>query len=400
MIRSRWIIGLGLGAILVGMASGLGPPESATAKMDTAKVADTIVNQSANIRVNDLVLIEGGVRDLKLLEDIAIDVRKLGAHPVITIRSDRLTRMMFSEVDPRFDAQEPTFALRLGEFVDAMITVAYEEKPDLLADVPAKRLTARQKAFQPIYEKMLERGVVQIHLGNGLYPTKTLAGQFDISYDELSKIFWDGVNVDYNRLQTLGAQVKSTLASGREVKITAPNGTDLTLSIAQRPIFVSNGVVNSEVRYARGPACQSWLPAGEVYLAPVPGTAEGTFIADTFFFEGKRIDGLKLVFIKGKLTSMTAKSDISFLKKRYEAAPPGRDVFAALDIGINPRVKTPAGSRFVSWMGAGTISVGFGGNTWAGGENEVPFDLFAHLAGGTLTVDGKPIVERGHLMQR
>ncbi len=393
------VLGVSLGAALVGVASGLAQRTPA-AIADTAKVADIIVNQSASIRPSELVWINGGTRDQQLLEDIAVEVRKLGAHPLITIESDRLTRKLFVEVPQRFDDQEPALDLRLAEIVDAVITVDYSQTLDLLADLPAERLTRRAKADQAVYKKMLERDVLHVHLGNGLYPTKVRARQFGISQDQLSTIFWNGVNADFDQLQAVGNRVKNVLTTGREVRITAPNGTDLTFQIRRRPVLVSDGVISSEDRYAGGAACQVWLPAGEVYVTPVPGTANGTFIAETFFFEGKLIERLKLQFKNGELTSMTAKGDITALKERYDAAPSGRDVFAALDIGINPNIKTPARSRLVTWMAAGTISVGIGGNTWAGGENDVPYGLFAHLTNGTLTVDGRKLIDQGKLLER
>ena len=171
----------------------------------------------------------------------------------------------------------------------------------------------------------------------------------------------------------------------------------MTVEIIGRPIFVSDGVVSSEDRYERGPAAQVWLPAGEVYLTPVPKTADGTFVAETFFYEGNRVDGLTLKFKKGKLTSMTADSDITALREAYNAAPSERDWFGAIDIGINPDVKTPQGSHMTTWFGSGTISVGVGSNTWAGGDNDVPFGIYGHLLNGTLTVDDTKIVENGRL---
>ena len=203
---------------------------------------------------------------------------------------------------------------------------------------------------------------------------------------------------DYDRLQVIGANVKEVLSKGKQLRITAPNGTDLTVEIAGQPVFVSDGVVSSEDRYARGPAAQIWLPAGEVYLTPVPKTAEGTFVAETFFYEGKRVDGLTLKFRKGKLTSMTADSDITALQKAYNAAPSERDWFGAIDIGLNPDVKLPSGSRVATWIGSGTISIGIGSNTWAGGDNEVPYGLYGHLFKGTLTVDINKMVDNGRLL--
>ena len=345
----RVVLGFGLGALLVGVTAGTGPQESATATVDTGQVAATIVNQTAGIRRGELVLIEGGTRDLKLLEDLAVQVRKLGAHPLIVIGSDRLDRRMFMDVDKRFDSQEPKFAAQLAETIDAMITVDYMQQQGNLADIPMKRRAERAKAFEKIGTMMRDRGVVQVHLGNDLYPTQALAEQFAIPYDKLAEIFWAGVNTYYDRLLVIGANVKDALSKGKRLRITAPNGTDLTVEITGRPIFVSDGVVSSEDRYERGPAAQVWLPAGEVYLTPVPKTAEGTFVAETFFYEGKRVDGLTLKFSKGKLTSMTADSDITALREAYNAAPSGRDWFGAIDIGINPDVKLPRGSRVATW---------------------------------------------------
>ncbi len=392
MNRRSKVVALSFLALL---PAGAGPPDPAV--RDTAAVADRIVNQSANVKYGEMVLIEGGTRDQQLLEDIAVEVRKLGAHPLIVIGSDRLTRRLLADVDERYDEQQPTFGLRLAEIIDARITVEHSQRPDLQSGIPAERIAARAKAGAAVDKRLMERGVVNVHLGNGLYPTEALSKEFGISYDDLTKLFWKGVNADYARIGDVGQRVAAALGAGKEVRITAPNGTDLTVNVAGRPVFVSDGVVSGEDRYAGGPSCQVWLPAGEVYLAPVPGTARGTFVADAFSYQGKRIEKLTLVFADGRLTSMTAASDIADLKERFEAAQEGRDLFGALDIGINESVAAPAGSRVATWRGAGTISVGIGGNTWAGGDNEVPYGLYAHLLSGTLSVDGKPVVEGGKL---
>jgi leucyl aminopeptidase (aminopeptidase T) len=359
--------------------------------------APNLVNKCANIRYNDLVMINGGTQDQQLLEEIAIEVRKLGAHPLITTESENLIRRMYADVPAKFDAQERTFGLKLAELIDAIITVDIGAAPDLLAQVPSQRLTEHTRAEEQVMQRILERGVVQVHLGNGLYPTKTLAQQFGIPQEQLSSIFWKGVNTDYDKLQQTGQRFQSVLATGRELRITAPNGTDLKVQITSRPVYVSDGVVSSEERYAGGPACQAWLPAGEVYVTPVPDTAEGTFVADTFYFQGKLIEGLTMKFSKGKMTGFTAKGDIKALQDRFNAAPPGRELFAAVDIGINPDVQVPANSKLVTWTAAGTVSVGVGNNVWAGGDNAVPFDFFAHLNGSTVTVDGTKIVDAGKL---
>jgi len=366
---------------------------------DYEALAQKLVNQCTGIREGDQVLIFGGARDVELLENLAVHVRKLGAFPLVTFGSDRMTRRMYTDVPTKYDSQTPEFDLKLANLITAQIGVEWNETQGLLADIPPERLAAVGKANQPVNELTLKRNVRQVSLGNGLYPTTERAKQFDISQEELSKIFWDGVNADYAKLQTTGEWVKTALAQGKEVHLTNPNGTDLKMRIEGRPVFVSDGVISADDMKRGGPACQVWLPAGEVYLAPVAGTAEGKVVVDRQFFQGKEILGLTLTFKAGQLTAMTAKSGIEPLKAAYEASGAGKESFAFIDIGINPNVRLAPGSRMVGWMPAGMITVGIGNNTWTGGENNVSFGLTNFLPGSTLKVDGKVLVVNGSLTE-
>jgi len=387
---------LALGLLAISMEGS--SPQKGTGT-DYEALAQKLVNQCASIREGDQVLIYGGVRDIELLENLAVHVRKLGAFPLVTFGSDRMTRRMYTDVPTKYDSQTPELDLKLANLITAQIGVDWNETQGLLADIPPERLAAVGKAFQPVSELTLKRNVRQVSLGNGLYPTTERARQFGISQEELSKIFWGGVNADYAKLQTTGEWVKTALAQGKEVHLTNPNGTDLKMRIEGRPVFVSDGVISADDMKRGGPACQVWLPAGEVYLAPVAGTAEGKVVVDRQFFQGKEIQGLTLTFKAGQLTAMTAKSGIEPLTAAYEASGAGRESFAFIDIGINPNVRLAPGSRMVGWMPAGMITVGIGNNTWTGGENNVSFGLINFLPGSTLKVDGKVLVVNGSLTE-
>jgi leucyl aminopeptidase (aminopeptidase T) len=209
---------------------------------------------------------------------------------------------------------------------------------------------------------------------------------------------YGGVDADYKALEATGEQVRQVLARGRELRITNPNGTDLRVGIAGRAITVNDGIISPDERKRGGAATSVWLPAGEVYLTPVPGTAAGTFVVDKFFFQGKPIEGLQLQFKAGKLTSMTAKNGLEPLQAAYNAAGPGKDLLGVIDFGINPSIKSPDRSPVHVWGKAGTVTISVGGNAWAGGDNQVSFGLPAHSPGSTVTVDGKPLVQAGALM--
>ena len=372
-------------------AGGAGEPAGKDA------LAEKLVNQCAAIKEGDAVLISGGAGNQELLENIAVQVRKQGGFPLLTFGSDRLTKRMLDDVPAKYDSQKPSLDLALAGIIDAIISVDYGEGEGLLAHVPAERMAARAKAAQPVMNAFLKRGVRQVNLGNGLYPTEALAKRFGVEKEQLSKIFWDGVNVDYSKLQATGDAVRSSIASGKEIHITTPNGTDLKARIEGRQIFVSDGVITPEKIKKGGPASQTWLPAGEVYLSAVPGTAEGKVVVPRQMFRGKTIESLTLTFKAGKLTSMSAKAGLEPLKALYDASGEGKDVFGIIDLGINPNVHLVPGSRMDAWMPAGMVTVAFGANDWAGGENSSSFSLSSFLPGSTVTVDGKTLVEKGSL---
>jgi len=216
--------------------------------------------------------------------------------------------------------------------------------------------------------------------------------------EELAEVYWSGVNIDYAKLESIGNSIQKKLAGGKEIHITNRNGTDLKVQIEAKPVSVSDGVISEHDVQQGGAACQVWLPAGEVYLVPVPGTAQGKIVVDKQFYLDKEIKGLELTFMDGKLSNMKAKSGLETLKARYDVSGEGKDEFAFIDVGVNPNVKIPKNSKMDAWMASGMIIVGLGNNTWAGGENESDFALPNFLPGSTLKVDGEVIVENGVLV--
>ena len=293
-------------------------------------LAQKLVTVCADIKEGEIVLVTGSVRDVELLENIAVHVRKVGAFPMISIGSDRLTRRMFTDVPEKYDAQKPELDAKLSDVINSIISVETGEAEGLLADISPERFAVRTKAYEEVTKMYLDRKVRSVNLGNGLYPTETLAKRFKVSKKNLTDIFWNGVNVDFKKLQANGEAVRKMLENGKQVRITTPAGTDLTIEIEGRPINISDGVI-SEEDFRKGPGNYDvWLPAGEVYLTPTSGTAEGKVVVEKYFSEGKVVEGLTLTLKAGKVISITAKSGFERMKKVYDASGEGKDEFAFL----------------------------------------------------------------------
>jgi leucyl aminopeptidase (aminopeptidase T) len=379
-------------------ATGAGSSmRAAAAPVNLDSLAMRIVTQSAGIGEGDIAVISGSTRDMEFLEDLAVQSQKLGAYAMITVGSDRLARRSYDDVPAKYDGQPPKLGLKLGAMADVYINVETGESDKVLDGVPAQRIAARTAADAPVNELVMSRGVRSVNVGNELYPTQERAMRYGMSMDSLSRLFWNGINVDYSQLQMTAERVRAALAAGQQVHLTNPNGTDLTLGIAKRPVFVSDGVISADDRKRGGAATAVWLPAGEAFLAPVRGTAEGKIVATQLFFEGNEIRNLTLTISKGKVTNMTAQSGLEPLKARYDAAGAGKDQFGVIDFGLNSSITVGSGSKLLTWVPAGMVSVVIGTNTWAGGDNRSNFGLSAFLPGSTVTIDGKPLVKDGQL---
>jgi aminopeptidase len=398
-MRAKWMFLL-LAPVLAAVLAAVltGSSSKKTKPIDYEDLARRLVNQCAAIREGDYVLVNGGVRDIELLEDIAVNVRKVGAYPILTVGSDRLTRRMYTDVPEKYDSTMARFDEKIYSVITAGILVDYNEAPDVLDGIPPERLATVSKVYEPLSQMLMKRGFRQVELGNTLYPSASKAKMYGLSLEQLTSIFWSGVDVDYRRLRETGEKAKAILKGGDVIRVTNPNGTDLKFGIKGRQVFVSDGAISANGEKQGATASLVWLPAGEVYVTPVPGSAEGTVVVDRQFFQGKEIRKLILKFVGGRLKSMTAESGLEPLKKYYDAQGSGKEIFALIDIGINPNVRLIKGSKMLSYVTAGMVSINIGGNDWAGGENTIAYGLTSFIPGSTLTLDGKTLVENGTLM--
>jgi aminopeptidase len=364
-------------------------PARSTAATDLEQLATRVITQSAAVKEGDVVLIGGRMADAELMENLAVAARKAGAFPLVTYSSDRLSKRLFFDVPAKYDSQSDALGLKLAEIADVTIEVSNATTENLFEGADPARVATRTQAFEPVQQAFARNNVRAVELGNGLYPASWRAKRMGLSEEALADLFWKGVNVDYTQLQ----------ARGEEVHVTHPNGTDLKFSVQGRPVLASDGVASEADLKRGGGALSQYLPAGEVYTTPVPGSGEGKLVQTRGYFRGKQIDDLTLTFSGGELTAMTGSGPgFAAFKAEYDAVDDKRKTaLAFLDFGINPNISLPADAGVGTWVPAGSVTLGTGSNVWAGGDNSVPYSLVVHLPGSTVTLDGKPVVEQGAL---
>ena len=106
---SRLDVAVALLALSVGAPFA---PAQATAA-DYKSAAQTIVDQCAEVKSGDRVLISGTPNCQAVLEEIAVNCRKAGAFPFINVASEQLQRRMVEEVPAKYDSQINDVDLKL-----------------------------------------------------------------------------------------------------------------------------------------------------------------------------------------------------------------------------------------------------------------------------------------------
>lgn len=81
------------------------------------------------------------------------------------------------------------------------------------------------------------------------------------------------ITADYSKVSSLCERMGALMDKASEARVTSGAGTDITMSIMGRLKGRDTGLL-------RKPGDFGNLPAGEVYVAPLEGTAEGTLVFD------------------------------------------------------------------------------------------------------------------------
>jgi leucyl aminopeptidase (aminopeptidase T) len=358
------------------------------------RIAEKIITQSARVRPGELVLLFGGDRDLRLLEDLAVATRRAGANPIIQYSTSRLIRRYYEELPPSQDTIPPD--TKLLSISDVVVGTDFIDG-SVVEGIDPKRLAARARADAPFREALTKWKGRFVQVGNGLYPTPGNAAEAGVSEAQLAALFRRGLDADYGELEQSATRIRDLLARGGEIRVTDPNGTDFTARLG-REVRTSDGVISdADLEQAKGIA-SVFLPAGEVYTIAERGSARGTLAMSQAWVQHAKVTGLRVAVADGRVTDFSARSGFAGLRTRYAAADQARSAVGVIDIGINPEVKQPAGSRILPWSQAGLVTITFGNDQWAGGDNTSDFSFAVQLAEATVTVDGVAVVEKGRLV--
>ncbi len=177
------------------------------------------------------------------------------------------------------------------------------------------------------------------------------------------------------------------LAGHKQVRIQG-EGTDLTLSIQDRVFINSDGKRN--------------FPSGEFFTGPVENSANGVVQFDIpSNYEGRTIEGIRLVFREGRVVEASARQGQDFLEQMLDLDA-GSRYLGEFAFGNNPRVdRSTKNTLFDEKMG-GTVHFALGASyPETGGENQsaLHWDMVCDLRkSGEVRVDDTLFLKDGKIL--
>ena len=197
-------------------------------------------------------------------------------------------------------------------------------------------------------------------------------------------VFLMGLDADYEAIEAHCEDVLAQVGDAEEIRVTTPQGTDITFTVGSREWYLDTGIVHEAGEMSN-------LPAGEVFIAPE--TADGTFVVDGTMRPHGKLDG-ELVSFEVEDGTVTDISDPDIREQVETAAEEvGQDAYnlAELGIGTNVAVTDLVGSVLLDEKAGGTVHIAVGDDHAIGGDTHAPIHLDGILTEPTVYADGEEV---------
>ncbi|WP_137283938.1 aminopeptidase [Halorussus salinisoli] len=199
------------------------------------------------------------------------------------------------------------------------------------------------------------------------------------------EVFTTGLDADYETIADHCDDVLAQVEDADEVRVTSPQGTDITFEPGDREWHDDTGIVHDAGDFSN-------LPAGEVFVSPED--ANGTYVVDgTMMPHGLLEEGQTLEFdVEGG--QVTRISDDEIRQSVEDAAEEVGDAaynLAELGIGTNVAVTELVGSVLLDEKAGGTVHIAIGDDAGIGGDTEAPIHFDGILREPTVYADGEVV---------
>jgi hypothetical protein len=353
-------------------------------------LARAVLDRHLGIRRGDSVIIETWSHALPWARSFVVEARRRWARPTLIVEDEgaffRSLELFGSRAVVRTPEPEVT-----GPAAARVYFGGPEAFPRLLG-LPAKDLeTLLNLPRSPRRQRGRRARPRGIRLAIGDV-TPTAATRYGVDEEAWRAELLRASLVDPAHLELTGRRLVRTIGRARRLRVRHPNGTDLTVGLADRRPSVVTGLQD-----VVGRATWDRVPSGIIILPLRPGSAEGTWetnrpVYDRFAFPNT-VAGGRFGFRGGRLTEFEFDRGGAPFAAAYARGGRGRDLPVALTVGLNPAISH---APEVLELALGTLGLLLGDPPHrAARGRRSGFSFLATLAGADAQADGRPWLLRG-----
>ncbi|ELZ44650.1 peptidase M29 aminopeptidase II [Halorubrum distributum JCM 9100] len=361
--------------------------------------AEVLVDWSARVEAGDDVVVSVAEDAHELGVAVAEALGERGANVTTLYGSSEVSRAYLKGVEAGTDGDvdaddfddDPAVERAVFEAADAYLRIGGGRNTTASADVDRATRQAYAKARKGVREARMDTDWVST-----VHPTRSLAQQAGMAYEEYQDFVYDAVLRDWESLAEEMAQMKDVLDDGDEVRIVterdgAPD-TDISMSIAGRT------AVNSAASVAYD---SHNLPSGEVFTAPYDTEGE-VFFDVPMTIDATRVRNVHLAFEGGEVVDFAAEAGEDALADILDTDEGARRL-GELGIGMNRGIDRFTDSILFDEKMGDTVHLAVGRAYDAclpegesGNDSAVHVDMISDVsADSRMEVDGEVVQRNG-----
>ncbi|MDD4409308.1 MAG: aminopeptidase [Candidatus Pacebacteria bacterium] len=288
------------------------------------RLAETFCRSTA-MRPGDKVLLSiTELEALPLLFAIYKKALELGAaHVVYRIVLDDLERHFLLNANDMQLTFFPEWELDQMKKIDVYIGIRARTNGLVFKGVPLERISKNRSVIDPIIDERVDNTrwcITRV-------PTDHDAAMAGMSTQDYTDFFFNATLQDYGSIKRFNSRLKALMERTDEVRITSPDGTDLTFSIKGIGVASCHGERN--------------IPDGEVYTAPIKESVNGIINYNIpSIYEGKDWSNVSFMIERGKIVRASCDQGEGEIQKILDADE-GSRYFGEFAIGTNPGITVP-----------------------------------------------------------
>ncbi len=343
-------------------------------------LAKTLVHYSVRAKPKEMISVDGTTEAEPLILAVYEELIKAGAFPILRMAPSAASEIFYRHGHAHHFDETTPFQRMFVRTVHGTIGIAASPNTRALSNVDPKKQVRVSKTNKPLRAVLMKKKWCIT-----LFPTQAYAQDAEMSLRDFEHFVYRATFADQDNpiaaWKALARRQEKLIAHIRgkhTVRIVGPD-TDLTMSVKGR-IFISSAGHHN-------------MPCGEFFTGPVEDSAEGHIRYDFPVCEGGReIDGIRLVFRKGKVVEASAEKNEKYFLSMLDMDPGARRL-GELGIGTNYGIQKFIKNILFDEKIGGTVHLALGESyPETGGKNKsaLHWDMIKDLRkGGSLFVDGR-----------